>query len=154
MTPFGAVTARWWKRLIAILLDWLILVVVDAVIRAIAGAMIGSTVHAAGSGGSALDLGRVAALYLLGLVVAIAYFGYLNGVRTQTVGKMALNIRVIRKDDGQPIGFGKGVVRELTVVGLGMLCWVPALVDALAPLWDDRRQAWHDHAVNSLVVNA
>jgi uncharacterized RDD family membrane protein YckC len=150
MTAFGAVTARWWKRVIAILIDWVILAVVDGVIRAI----VGSSAHRASSGGSGLDLGRVAELYLLGLAVAIAYFGYLNGVRTQTVGKMALRIRVIRKDDGRPIGFGKGVVRELTVVGLSMLCWVPAVVDALTPLWDDRRQAWHDHAVNSLVVNA
>ena len=29
---------------------------------------------------------------------------------------------------------------------------VPFIIDNLSPLWDGRRQAWHDHVVHSVVV--
>jgi hypothetical protein len=32
-------------------------------------------------------------------------------------------------------------------------CVLPLLLDYLSPLWDQRRQAWHDKVVRSVVVD-
>ena len=36
---------------------------------------------------------------------------------------------------------------------LWWLLLIPGLLDVLSPLWDGRRQTWHDKAVNSVVVD-
>ena len=71
--------------------------------------------------------------------------------------QMALNIRVRDLDGGGPIGVPRGVVRELVALVPGFVPFVGfvwTLVDNLWPLWDPRRQALHDKAVNSVVVDA
>ena len=67
----------------------------------------------------------------------------------QTIGKRALNIRVIREDTGQLLTGGQALGREAfayfisgQVFYLGYL-WM---------LWDDRSQTWHDKVVSSVVV--
>ena len=87
-------------------------------------------------------------------VVAAAqliYFATLDG-QGQTVGKRALGIAVRGQASGQPIGFGRALARRLVFGVLWDLLLVPGLVNALSPLWDPGNQAWHDHAVGSVVV--
>ena len=43
---------------------------------------------------------------------------------------------------------------DLLNVGSDPFKFVPAFIDGLWPLWDHRRQSWHDKAVRSIVVNA
>jgi len=44
-------------------------------------------------------------------------------------------------------------VRSLRWWIIGLVC-VGTILNYLAPLWDDRNQAWHDKIVNTLVVEA
>ena len=67
----------------------------------------------------------------------------------QTIGKQALNIKVIREDTGQLLTGGQALGREAfayfisgQVFYLGYL-WM---------LWDDRNQTWQDKVVSSIVV--
>jgi uncharacterized RDD family membrane protein YckC len=49
------------------------------------------------------------------LPLPVAYFVMLEGGSSgQTVGKRALNIRVVDESTGGPIGFGRGFMRYLT----------------------------------------
>ena len=84
-------------------------------------------------------------------LLSIAYFTFFEGSqRGQTIGKAALDIRVVSLSTGQPIGhgaaFGRQVVRIVSglVFDLGYL-WM---------LWDRERQTWHDKAVDSIVIPA
>jgi uncharacterized RDD family membrane protein YckC len=85
----------------------------------------------------------------IGIAIAIAYFGYLEGSPSgQTIGKRAVGIRVIDFDTGGPIGTGRALLRY---VGR----WVSALVFLLGyfwMLWDKERQCWHDKFANDVVV--
>ncbi len=148
-SPAARPLADWWRRLVAIVLDTLILIVVAAILGAIffGRARVANNANRLGFGNRFLT-GRS----LLGLGIGLAYYGYLNGVVGQTIGKMALRIRVVDATTGRPIGIGRGMLRYFIYAALFALCLVPGVLNALAPLWDRMRQAWHDKAVNSLVV--
>jgi uncharacterized RDD family membrane protein YckC len=108
---------------------------------------------------SACDLptaGTVISWVLFGLLFMVITLGvvYLIKARPlsrtgQTIGKRALNIRVIRQDTGQLLTGGQALGREAfayfvsgQIFYLGYL-WM---------LWDDQKQTWHDKVVNSVVV--
>jgi len=85
----------------------------------------------------------------IGLVIQLSYFTVLEGgPRGQTVGKMALGIRVIDVQTGGPIGYGRGFVR-----------WIGRILSAIViflgyfwMLWDKERQCWHDKLAGDYVV--
>ncbi len=142
LAPYG-------RRVVAFLLDSLITGVVGAALVLPAGGVEFDD----RSGGFDLQVNTVGVL--ISLLVGIVYFGGLHGAsRGQTVGKMALGIRVVDADHGVTIGFGRATVRYLLTVLFSALCLVPWILDHLWPLWDARRQAWHDKAVRSVVVSA
>jgi uncharacterized RDD family membrane protein YckC len=147
--------AGWWSRVGATVVDALILTIpVILLVILVLAVFAGSDVA--------------------GIVVAIvAFFGYIaiallyapflmkregrhNG---QTWGRQVLGIRVVR-DNGQPVDFGFGLLREFVVKNLlfgvvgGFFASIPTLVDYLWPLWDDENRALHDMVVSSHVVQA
>ncbi len=136
--PASTVLAAWWKRLVALIIDNALLYVVTTVV-----ALQGT------SSSTVSDLRLLAEL-----VLTFLYFGYLNGVYGQTVGKRLLKIRVVDADTGMLIGMKRGVARYGVVALLTMAFVFPALIDGLWPLRDERRQAWHDKVARSLVINA
>ena len=94
------------------------------------------------------------ALFLLLVIPCLLYFGIMNGSkRGQTLGKMALSIVVRDARSGGPIGFWRGVGRYAITTLFFVLLVVPYLIDNLSPLYDARRQAWHDRVVRSVVVD-
>ena len=120
--------ASFGRRLVAYLIDAILLGVVYVVFAAIFDQAVG---------------------YGLSLLIGIAYFGYLEGgARGQTLGKMALGIRVIDFSTGGSIGYGRGVVRYLGRIISGLVC----LLGYLWMLWDKEKQTWHDKIASSVVV--
>ena len=90
-------------------------------------------------------------LYLIGFLATLAYWIVLVGnERGQTVGMMALNIRVIDAAGGGPIGYGRAFVR-LLIMWLGA---IPLYLGWLWMLWDREKQCWHDKVANDFVVPA
>lgn len=95
-----------------------------------------------------------------GLVVSVAcVFGAIlyrvvleGGPRGQTVGKTAMKIKVQDATSGDPIGYGRALVRWFVAGILWAVLYLPGLLDVLFPLWDARRQTLHDKAANSVVV--
>lgn len=151
MSPSGRPVADWWRRLVAIIIDSLILIVVASILGSI---FFGATrVTTTTSGGFSIDRSNLTGRWLLDFGIGLMYYGYLNGVIGQTIGKMALRIRVVDRTSGQAIGFGRGVVRYFVYSVLFALCLLPGIINCLSPLWDRMRQAWHDKAVGSLVVS-
>jgi uncharacterized RDD family membrane protein YckC len=98
--------------------------------------------------------GAIAGAGLISGLVSLLYFTLLIGsARGQTVGMMALKIAVRDQASDTTIGHSRAFVRWLVLFALGLALYVPHVIDCLSPLWDQRRQAWHDHAASSVVVD-
>lgn len=149
--------APWWKRLLAFLIDTMVLGVAVFIFFAIIGAATRNS-NTSTTNNHPLTPGQ-AVVGFIGLFVLLSipymlYYGIMNGSkRGQTLGKMALNIAVRDARSGGPIGFWRGVGRYAITVVFYVVLLIPYVIDNLSPLWDSRRQAWHDHVVHSVVVD-
>jgi uncharacterized RDD family membrane protein YckC len=115
-------------RLVAAIIDGVIIGAVSLVFRGIFGVY-------AGQG--------------LGTLLGLAYAGYLEGSPSgQTIGKRAVGIRVIDFSSGGSIGVGRALIRYVGKIISGIAC----ALGYLWMLWDPEKQTWHDKMANSVVV--
>ena len=168
-----------WKRLGALIIDSIILGIVAGIISLIFGNGFAFTVGGLGSGGAlTINKGPYIFMTLLSLIIQVGYYIYFYSTTGQTIGKKALNVRVIRRDQRpldintavrrQAIALGVAVVSLLLFMavfdatsisslstytslssGLGLI----SLLDYLWAFWDKERQTLHDKVANTVVVN-
>jgi uncharacterized RDD family membrane protein YckC len=136
--PFGAAPARikgprgpragFWRRFAASFLDGMLLGVIYVPLAVIASRGAGWMVY---------------------LLISGTYFTLLEGgPRGQTLGKMALGIRVIDFPRDGPIGYERALIRYLgRIVSL-----IPLYLGYLWMLWDTEKQTWHDKMAGAVVV--
>jgi uncharacterized RDD family membrane protein YckC len=147
----GAAPAEWWRRVVAIVLDGLILSIPNWIIVTLVGLNATQTDSA---GNVTIHPGALAGVLVISLIVSVVYSGLLEGsAHGQSIGKMALRIQVRDVETGGPIGFGRAATRRLVYQALFLPFGIPGLINGLSPLWDARRQAWHDKTARTLVVN-
>ncbi len=144
-------------RFLARLIDYVILFVVNMVLVTVlvVGALMGDSAGFGGLGSTNFAAGAVAAV--IGAVIYVGYFAYLESSRGQTVGKMAMKIKVIGPNGGNPTM--NEAVRRNAWAGLGVLGIVPiiggivgALLQLAAVIYIAvtinnnvaTRQGWHD----------
>jgi uncharacterized RDD family membrane protein YckC len=137
----GAELAGFWRRFAAYLLDGILLAVVGGIVGGIIGAIVHSSTGIGIGGG------------LVGLVIGVAYFGYFWSTSGQSVGYMALGIKLVRSD-GAPVSFGIAALRYLAIYLSFLVCMIPALVSAFMVGMGKQKQALHDLVVGTLVVRA
>lgn len=134
LTPAVTSVARgrrsgFWRRLSASLIDALLLTICT----------------------SPLILFDITLYKLVNLAVQTVYYTVLEGgPKGQTIGKKALGIRVVGLATGEPIGYGRGLVRY---VGRYLSFFV-LLLGYLRMLWHSEKQTWHDQMAGAVVVRA
>lgn len=120
--------ASFGRRLVASLVDGLVLGVLYFILLAI--------------------VGENAALGL-GLIAGIAYYALLEGGASgQTLGKKLLGIRVVDFNSGGSIGYGRAALRYIGRI----VSQIPCFLGYLWMLWDKEKQTWHDKFATSVVV--
>jgi uncharacterized RDD family membrane protein YckC len=108
---------------------------IDAAILTIAYLILARTLHTSG--------------FLFSLLISVAYFTYLEGgPRGQTLGKSAMQIRVVSLADGQPLGYQRALIRDLARI----LSAIPFYLGYLWMIWSRERQTWHDTLGGAAVV--
>ncbi|NLV07735.1 RDD family protein [Haloarcula rubripromontorii] len=123
-----------WRRIVAIVIDVVLIGVVSSAITGILGQI------------------RLAFLgSLLGLLIGFGYYIYLEGTYGQTIGKMTLDIVVVT-EDGDPIEYGPAAIRTV----LRIVDALPAfyLIGIVAVLVTDRKQRLGDIVADTVVVRA
>jgi uncharacterized RDD family membrane protein YckC len=121
--------AGFWRRFAAFIIDAILLGIVSGILLAI------------------FDQGAV--LQILNTLISLAYFTYFEGGKSgQTVGKMALGIRVYDLRQGGPIGYGRGFIRWISRI----VSTIPILLGYFWMLWDREKQTFHDKLAGSVVV--
>jgi uncharacterized RDD family membrane protein YckC len=84
------------------------------------------------------------------IVWAAAVFLHLwmGNAAGQTIGKGLTGARVIRRESGQSLGAGRGLLRTLGYI----FSLVPFGLGFLWAIWDKDKQTWHDKIAGSVVV--
>ena len=118
--------ASFWQRFGAALLDGILLGVVNGI----------------------LDLALKDAGSALGFLIGICYFTYFEGTTGITPGKNAAGIRVADVATGEPIGYGRALLRYFA----RLLSAIPLFLGYFWMLWDDKNQCWHDKICTDVVV--
>lgn len=130
--------AGYGQRLIAALLDGLIVGVTNFMIGIVIGVVTGGDQN-----------GTVSTLsYLIGLGVSVGYFVFYQAEQGQTVGKRVMGIRVVGVNGKTPTPM-TFFLRE--IIGKTISAFI-LFIGYLMPLWDGRKQALHDKIANTFVV--
>jgi uncharacterized RDD family membrane protein YckC len=125
--PAGSL-AGFWRRFVAVLIDGAVLSVVSLAFRV----------------GSRGYLGYPGIGF--GFLYRWLMLSFANG---QTLGKMALGIR-IAKPDGSRIDIGQAAARE----GMAIVSALAILLGYLWAIWDDEKRTWHDMVANTRAFKA
>ena len=148
--------ATWGERVLATL--WDVVVVLWPLALMFAGALL-LGIGGALSSGDGSGLGT--ALIVVGVVVLIAAYVWAiwrqvkniiidQGRTGYTYGKRRMGIRVIREQDGQPMGVGVAVARWFLHSVLNSCL----MLDYLWPLWDAKNQTLTDKVLGTVVIHS
>lgn len=177
-TPDGQELAGWWARLVAYLLDGIIVGVIGLIVGWPWVSRIGDAfqaffdeaLRAAEQGRTTVpgqaDLvneiaGPLLTLTLLWVVVSAAYHMSFLRWKAATPGKLALGLRVRLRETPGPLSWGTIARRWLSQYAYAVLTVVPVLgaivslypiIDGLWAAWDPYKQALHDKVARTNVV--
>ena len=138
----GPEAASLGARLMAVVLDFVILSAIDAVVIYFTLQICGLTI-------------QELSIVIKGPLVAFLLFqnaGYLVAFTAggQTLGKMATGIKVVPADQDSPLGLGPSIVRTL----VWALLAVPAGLGFATALFSDDRRGLHDRCAGTRVIRA
>ncbi|MGH3837958.1 MAG: RDD family protein [Pseudonocardiaceae bacterium] len=71
--------------------------------------------------------------------------GYLQGTTGQSVGRRVARTKLVKIETGQPVGFGRALLRQFCHS-------LEFFIGFLWPLWDDKRQTFADKIVGTVVI--
>ena len=145
-------------RFVAILIDWIIIGVITSIINlplTFGGVMnyVVKVNNATGqvtiSGGpSAAVLGWIS---LITVAVPFLYYTLLQGRYGQSVGMMAVKIKVVN-EDGSPIDYGAAAVRTILMVIDAIPYFIPYLLGAILIWSSDKKQRLGDRIAHTIVI--
>jgi uncharacterized RDD family membrane protein YckC len=133
------------RRFAAMLIDGFILGLIGAVVQNVMGVKADPTTITTPQ--QLMEFyGKLGSVLGVNAGIQLGYFVVLTAIRGQTLGKMALGIRVVAAD-GEPCGFGRALLRELIGKFVSNVC----LLGFLWMLWDPQQQTWHDKIGGTVV---
>lgn len=142
-TPLSQPKAGFWTRVVALLLDFFLLVVVQSVLNLLIGLIIGMLGMAI-EGDPAINM----VFWLFAITLRFSYAVFFIGYCGQTPGKMAMRIKVIRTD-GSQVSYGRAALREvLGKIISGILLGIGYLMVA----FDNQKQGLHDKIADTYVI--
>ncbi|MDX6260620.1 MAG: hypothetical protein QOH84_2308 [Kribbellaceae bacterium] len=91
-------------------------------------------------------------LAIVGILASIGLWVWNRVIRQgrtgQSLGKSVLKIKLVDAVYFQPIGAGKSLLRDILRGIFDQVCFL----NSLWPLWDDKKQTWHDKVMSTYVI--
>ena len=143
-SPFPGGYIGFWSRLAALVIDEIIMIV-----AAVLCLIVIEVVISGQSFGVTFFVGIFLSFAIL-LAVLMGYWIVFTAIWGQTLGKMALGIKVVDRE-GRPPGLWKAFLRE--VVGK-ILSGLVIYIGYIWVAFDSEKRGWHDHIAGTYVVSA
>ncbi len=142
-------------RFVAILIDAIILAIITGIITAPFNTPTSiSVTNTTGVPMITTTPNPLAALGgLIAAVIDFLYFTGLQGAYGQTVGKMAVKIKVVR-EDGSKINYVDAAIRTILILIDAIPYFIPYLLGAILIWTSDKKQRLGDRAAHTVVVKA
>jgi uncharacterized RDD family membrane protein YckC len=149
LDTLGRPLASYFKRALAIMVDFLVLsIALNFFGHEVFPLVVNSTSTSTSIAGTAPS----GQFWEFVGVIALVWVGYLtwfaSSRKGQTLGMMLYGIAVRDVNDGGRVSAGRATLRSFILFML-----FGFLIDVLWPLWDTRRQALHDKAARTVVVD-
>jgi uncharacterized RDD family membrane protein YckC len=132
----------WIRRVGAFIIDQILYMIVGVIVGVIGGLII------AAAGGSS---GMERIVQSISILVVVAYWfwnwGYRQGTTGSSIGKSVLKFKVVDERDGQPIGFGMSIMRQIAHF-LDAICYIGYLL----PLFTAKRQTIADMIMSTVCL--
>jgi uncharacterized RDD family membrane protein YckC len=138
-------------RFVAILIDTIIIAILASILSWPFNAFAVITNNALGT--VTLSLAGVLG-GLVSFAVFLLYFTLLEGHYGQTVGKMAVKIKVVREADGTPIDYSQAAVRTILRLLDEIPYLIPYLLGAILIWSTEEKQRLGDRVAHTVVVRA
>jgi uncharacterized RDD family membrane protein YckC len=138
-------------RFVAILIDTIIIAIIGGILSVPFNAL--AVVTNSASGTVTFSLASAVG-GLVSLAVFILYFTLLEGHYGQTVGKMAVKIKVVREADGAPIDYSEAAVRTILRFLDAIPYFIPYLLGAILIWSSEEKQRLGDRVAHTVVVKA
>jgi uncharacterized RDD family membrane protein YckC len=142
-------------RFVALLIDVIIAGIIAAVFASPLqtpvfnnASFVNGTFHVSSTANSLAGLGSI-----ISALVVLFYFTLLLGAYGQTVGMLAMKIKVV-KEDGSQIGYVDALVRSLLLIIDAIPFIIPFLLGAILIWTSDTKQRIGDRAAHTVVVTA
>ncbi len=157
----------WLTRVLAWLIDWLPVVILSGIGSILLVTMqkvetvcitddsefqLGDFCATGNNGPSGLAWTLFIVLGLISLAYIVWNLGLKQGTTGSSIGKGIMKFKIVGEETGQPIGFGKSVVRELVYMVAYGLCGIVWIVAVLFPLWDPKRQTLVDKLIKTVAL--
>ncbi|MEU6743344.1 RDD family protein [Streptosporangium sandarakinum] len=143
------------RRLVAAIIDALVLVFLDYIVMIF---IPGSSALADDDSSFANPWGGDPTVWVLnvaGILLGTLYFGLAHARWGQTIGKLALKIKVVSVSTGRAPATGQAVLRGLLFLGaplVPLIGWLLTLADLAWMGLDGRRRCLHDKLVRTVVI--
>jgi len=151
----GKTYGGFWMRLVARIVDGIIITVPLGVIFGVFVALAGGIASTANTtdqnAQAAVGIGLIGVWLLIATLATIgtvAYFVYFWGTSGSTLGMRIFSLRVVDADTGARIGIPRAIVRYLMSIVNSLACYIGWIWVA----FDPRKQGWHDKVANSVVI--
>ncbi len=135
------------RRLLAIIIDGIILSIVNWIIDVVFHLSVVVTVD----GDAWARFTRMGPAAALQIIIPLVYYIVMEAMQGATVGKMALGIRVV-KLDGSPISWGESIVRNLLRFVDHLPYAIPYLLGAILIRISPTKQRLGDRVANTVVI--
>lgn len=144
--------AGFWIRLVAIFIDWLVLIIPSMLVRLLVFGLAGVPLGATFSVDPEVAMqhqGAANIVSLINLAIGIAYYGWFTVNKGGTLGKLALGLRIVG-DDCMHVGWGRAIGRYFAYI----LSFCTAMIGFIMVAAHPKKRGLHDLVCGTFVIKA
>jgi uncharacterized RDD family membrane protein YckC len=136
-----------WRRFVAVVIDWVILMVINFPIQLLMVPILGTSLGRGNSMRPGLMFGLIGLNWFLSTAIAVIYYAYFLSQKSATPGKMVMGLKVITATGGR-ISVSRAIARYFAQILSGLILCIGYIMAG----FDSEKRALHDYICSTRVI--